>query len=644
MSMEKHPLHTRLPELQKSGEVEKAVQRKKSKTGEKTPNDPSARIDTYLDRIENIFNPPPLEGHEKFDRMERNRELMRKPLYDAFIIKPEKFPQAYFDVQGEAARQQGQLEELKQNGVRVEKYEITDTEGRSHEKYHYYFPEALKQQTIEGAIEDQKTSLDDWVDYLTSDDAVYPTWFKYFVFRNIVQLSEFDKKLGKYKERTDSTAAKFPERHSEALAQICDFYESVVKDKALLNDPEVRAALSKKFPKLYAEFHQKSLAASLENKEEVAGNWVKYEKGKRGEAERLYVSLQNKGTGWCTAGHSTAETQVNSGDFYVFYSNDKAGIPIQPRIAIRMQGEGIAEVRGILQHQELEPIMAETLEKKLSEFGPEADTYKKKSADMRRLTTIENKTQSNEPLSQEELLFLYEIEAPIEGFGYQRDPRIKEIVSKRNPKEDAPVVLDCTPEEIAWGEQEITGKTKNYIGPLFKGVFQKSFEHIYTRFPEQPLKKYEAEVGGKTREQLTTELESTQYISSDKNDYQHDLLAKMELTQNPERMEFLRLSVGDLGFPRGATTDEVYARATELGLELCPQDAGPYLRLSQKDQPMGDYFWTAMKQITVRDGYPYVWRVDASDGERWLSVRNAEPTDRWRADDKFVFRSRKLEA
>ena len=40
--------------------------------------------------------------------------------------------------------------------------------------------------------------------------------------------------------------------------------------------------------------------------------------------------------------------------------------------------------------------------RKLKEFGPEADQYKKKVEDMRRMTEIENKTKISQPLTREE--------------------------------------------------------------------------------------------------------------------------------------------------------------------------------------------------------------------------------------------------
>ena len=38
-----------------------------------------------------------------------------------------------------------------------------------------------------------------------------------------------------------------------------------------------------------------------------------------------------------------------------------------------------------------------------------------------------DKTSLNPVLTKEELQFLYKINAPIEGFGYEKDPRIEEI-------------------------------------------------------------------------------------------------------------------------------------------------------------------------------------------------------------------------
>src|SRR3989338_7432958 len=52
---------------------------------------------------------------------------------------------------------------------------------------------------------------------------------------------------------------------------------------------------SLKLPNLYAELISKSLAASMENREEIRGEWIKYEQGRDGDAEKLFQSLEGKG-------------------------------------------------------------------------------------------------------------------------------------------------------------------------------------------------------------------------------------------------------------------------------------------------------------------------------------------------------------
>ena len=466
--MEKHPLHLKNPELQTSPEVERAVEREDWLTGESLPNDPAKRIEAYRDRLENIF----LNPDERV--RERNLEMFRDKIYDALIIKKENFPESYFELQKRIARERGQpVEEI---------------------------PENVREQMMDVAIEDQKASLDAWMDYLTSDDAVYPAWFKYFVWRNITKLSQFDKERGEFKKRTDSTVAPYPDIYREPLAQIADIYEKVKDDNKNLNEPEIREAFSKKFPVLYAELIQKSLAAQIENKEEIHGQWVKYAQDNTEDAEKLFQSLEGKGTGWCTAGRSTAQTQIESGDFYVYYTNDATGHPAQPRLAIRMEGNNkIGEVRGILPHQGVEPLMQEVLDGKLQEFGGEADVYRKKSEQMGRLTRIEKEItastfdakQDKEEL-RDDLIFLYEIDAPIEGFGYQKDPRVAELRAQRNPEEDMPVIFECAKDEIACTPDDINEDTKAYIGEWNPAVLQTirqfpNIKHLYESFPEKKI-------------------------------------------------------------------------------------------------------------------------------------------------------------
>jgi hypothetical protein len=613
--MEKHPLHLKNPELQTSPEVQRAVEREEQKMGEKVPNDPAERIEAYMDRLENIF----LNPDER--KRDRNLEMFRDKIYDALIIKRENFPDSYFELQKRIARERGQaVEEI---------------------------PENVREQMMDVAIEDQKASLDAWMDYLTSEDAVYPAWFKYFVWRNVTKLSQFDKERGEFKKRTDSTVAPYPDIYREPLAQIADIYEKIKADNKNLKEPEIKEAFSKKFPNLYAELISKSLAASMENREEIRGEWIKYEQGRDGDAEKLFQSLEGKGTGWCTAGHSTAQTQIESGDFYVYYTNDSNGEPTQPRLAIRMDGDNrIGEVRGILLPQGVEPVMQEALDGKLSEFGGEADAYRKKSEDMRILTALEKKRENEEPFTKDDLVLLYEINGTIEGFGYQKDPRINELRQGRNAEEDMLVIFECTREEIAHVPSQINENTKAYVGQLEPGIFQKlpeNLEHVYTSFPDKKIRRENVEIGGKSAEQLISEMEAAGINISD---YAKSMLKNREFVpgKNPEEATLIRLTVADLGFKSSATTDQIYERAQILGLELCPADTGPNYRLKYQNQPLGEWIYMGMKQITDSDGSPVVFELGRSGGGLWLYDSWALPDNVWYPVHKFVFRLRKSES
>ena len=210
--MEKHPLHLKNPELQTSPEVNRAVERQERKTDKKVPNDPAERIEAYMDRLENIF----LNPDER--KRERNLEMFRDKIYDALIIKRENFPDSYFELQKRIARERGQaVEEI---------------------------PEDVREQMMDVAIHDQKASLDAWMDYLASDDAVYPAWFKYYAWNQIIKLSQFDKERGEYKTRTETTVAPFPDIYRESLAQISDLYEQY---------PELLKQIQPKLQQLRAE-------------------------------------------------------------------------------------------------------------------------------------------------------------------------------------------------------------------------------------------------------------------------------------------------------------------------------------------------------------------------------------------------------
>jgi hypothetical protein len=148
------------------------------------------------------------------------------------------------------------------------------------------------------------------------------------------------------------------------------------------------------------------------------------------------------------------------------------------------------------------------------------------------------------------------------------------------------------------------------------------------------------EIGGRTERELEAALETADFKISP---YALHTLRHKDFTtaKNPEQANLIRLTVADLGFDHDPTTDEIYAKAEELGLELCPAEVGPHLRLNYKDQPLDEWLRIAMKQITDPGGNPLVFALGRDDDGSWLCSRWAHPTHAWLSSNQFVLCLRK---
>lgn len=126
-------------------------------------------------------------------------------------------------------------------------------------------------------------------------------------------------------------------------------------------------------------------------------------------------------------------------------------------------------------------------------------------------------------------------------------------------------------------------------------------------------------------------------------DWANEILDKPAFTVAgaEEEIQLVNVSVADLGFKNGATYKGICAKAKELGLELCPNEVGPQLRLQYKDQPKGEYLRIAMEPITDSDGILRIFYVGHGDGDLWLSGYDGDSVNFWSASRRFVFRLRK---
>jgi len=369
-------------------------------------------------------------------------ERIKEIYHSRYVIKPENVPESTFELEQRIARQRGQ------------DIPITDQ---------------FKREKISQIVADQEASLDRWVDYLTSDDAIYPTWAKVWAFSEITKMGKLEKKItvddsgretesASYSKRDETTTAGFPTINPRVLALTIGVLQEKLKQNGLprteredvenistlLNDEEFKHLLtSESFSKLYTQFLIEQPEYSSEGLKETRGVWKKYEQGS--EPDELVASIEGYPLEWCTANPGTARSQLAGGDFYVYYSIDSDNNPTIPRVAIRMDGDSIGEVRGIAPSQELDPYISDVVSEKMEEF-PDGVEYQKKAADMKRLTSIEERHTLGQELSPEDLMFLYQLDGEIQGFGYREDPRIKEIISNRDKLTDLNYLFKNTSE------------------------------------------------------------------------------------------------------------------------------------------------------------------------------------------------------
>jgi len=284
--------------------------------GKKIPQNPEVQIQNYLDRLERLA----LDPEHKQDRKnmgdkegtERSRalSLLREMVMEKYVRpNKEKLAEGAAIVEERAARQLGM-------------------------NMHYGEEQLAERGEI--AVKDLESSLDQWISYLSDLNEPYPTWFRYYAFRNILELGEFDKDKKEFPKRTSSTNRLFPDIDRGALARIEDIIEcskspeklerfrnaqkeTQTSQDQLLTSEKAKAFADMTFAKQYAESIEESGEITPEMRAETRGKWIKYSQDS--DPTALWASLQNKGTAWCTKGFATAETQLKGGDFYVYYTH-----------------------------------------------------------------------------------------------------------------------------------------------------------------------------------------------------------------------------------------------------------------------------------------------------------------------------------
>ena len=127
------------------------------------------------------------------------------------------------------------------------------------------------------------------------------------------------------------------------------------------------------------------------------------------------------------------------------------------------------------------------------------------------------------------------------------------------------------------------------------------------------------------------------------DDRADDLLGQKAFTasESEKVADLVVVSLAELGFKNRAKREDIYKRAQELGLDLCPAEVGPQLRLQYKDQPKGEWLLIAMEPITDSAGDLHVFDVERGGHDLWLRSDYGFPEFFWIGNYRWVFLRRK---
>ena len=253
---------------------------------------PEEKIKKYMERLE--------KSHNKAKDNKHKMNILKQLYYNKYVIKT--LPESYINLQKKIAHEQGY------GNINITK--------------------EMKQEMLFQIQTEQKNSLNRWIEYFCSDDAMYPMWFKNYAFEGMLKLGVFDKEKKEFLKRTKNTSAPYIDLNREVLAQVYDVLIHQIGENKLSNLEEQALANGESFKKLYTYFLKKVI--EQDKSQETEGIWIKYEQGS--DYHPLLESLQGKNTGWCTAGETVAREQLENGDFYVYYTKDKNNEYKNPRI------------------------------------------------------------------------------------------------------------------------------------------------------------------------------------------------------------------------------------------------------------------------------------------------------------------------
>ena len=200
---------------------------------------------------------------------------------------------------------------------------------------------SARQRYIDNYFQAQQDTANQWISYLNASE--YPYSFRYMMLKAVLTYN-FDFKTNDLVKRTNKTLRNLTPFDAGVLAQtFADKSDYLLQDYALIQYKNAEAITK-----------AKEIASTS-----TGGKWLLFKGGRNASEEEISENAKQlsqlvQDTYWCTK--TAAKSQLQNGNFYVYVT--EANGEFYPRIAIRMNGDDVGEVRGNASaSQDIEPEM-----------------------------------------------------------------------------------------------------------------------------------------------------------------------------------------------------------------------------------------------------------------------------------------------
>lgn len=110
-----------------------------------------------------------------------------------------------------------------------------------------------------------------------------------------------------------------------------------------------------------------------------------------------------------------------------------------------------------------------------------------------------------------------------------------------------------------------------------------------------------------------------------------------KVTLKETEVDLVNIATFELGFKKHATLAEIYRRAKDRGLELCPAEVGPQLARQYEGQYEGEWILIAMDPVPLPGGILEIFSVKKDNSRTILCAYGGQPETLWRPEQQWVF-------